>query len=59
LVVCGVFGGELSWVMFALEVVLVGVDFVLMFVFDEVDVGVGGWVVVEIGCCFVWFVWVV
>lgn len=48
-VVKGVFGGELFWVMLVIEVVIVVIDLVFMFVFDEVDVGIGGVVVIEVG----------
>jgi DNA repair protein RecN (Recombination protein N) len=42
-------GGELSRVMLALEVALVGADPVPTFVFDEVDAGIGGRAAVEVG----------
>jgi DNA repair protein RecN (Recombination protein N) len=45
----GASGGELSRVMLALEVALVGSDPVPTMVFDEVDAGVGGRAAVEIG----------
>ncbi len=45
----GASGGELSRVMLAVEVVLAGVAPVPVFVFDEVDAGVGGKAAVEVG----------
>lgn len=45
----GASGGELSRIMLALEVVLVGADPVGTLVFDEVDAGVGGRAATEIG----------
>jgi DNA repair protein RecN (Recombination protein N) len=42
-------GGELSRVMLALEVCLVGTDPVPTMVFDEVDAGVGGRAAIEVG----------
>ncbi len=45
----GASGGELSRVMLALEVVLAGRDPVPVFVFDEVDAGVGGKAALEVG----------
>jgi DNA repair protein RecN (Recombination protein N) len=45
----GASGGELSRVMLALEVCLVGSDPVPTLVFDEVDAGVGGRAAVEVG----------
>jgi DNA repair protein RecN (Recombination protein N) len=45
----GASGGELSRVMLALEVCLVGTDPVPTLVFDEVDAGVGGRAAVEVG----------
>jgi DNA repair protein RecN (Recombination protein N) len=45
----GASGGELSRVMLAVEVVLVGTDPVPTLVFDEVDAGVGGKAAVEVG----------
>ena len=45
----GASGGELSRVMLAVEVVFAGSDPVPTFVFDEVDVGVGGRAAVEVG----------
>jgi DNA repair protein RecN (Recombination protein N) len=45
----GASGGELSRVMLAVEVVLVGTDPVPTLVFDEVDAGVGGRAAVEVG----------
>ena len=45
----GASGGELSRVMLALEVCLVGTQPVPTMVFDEVDAGVGGKAAVEIG----------
>ncbi|MGN6598184.1 MAG: DNA repair protein RecN [Actinomycetes bacterium] len=45
----GASGGELSRVMLALEVVLAAADPVPVFVFDEVDAGVGGKAAIEIG----------
>lgn len=45
----GASGGELSRVMLAVEVVFAGTDPVPMYLFDEVDAGVGGKAAVEIG----------
>ncbi|WP_375476151.1 DNA repair protein RecN [uncultured Jatrophihabitans sp.] len=45
----GASGGELSRVMLALEVCLVGADPVPTLIFDEVDAGVGGRAAVEVG----------
>ncbi|HKC30082.1 MAG TPA: hypothetical protein VKB75_18850, partial [Jatrophihabitans sp.] len=45
----GASGGELSRVMLALEVCLVGTDPVPTLVFDEVDAGVGGRAAIEVG----------
>ncbi len=45
----GASGGELSRVMLALEVCLVGTDPVPTLVFDEIDAGVGGRAAVEVG----------
>ncbi|MCL2781866.1 MAG: DNA repair protein RecN [Actinomycetia bacterium] len=45
----GASGGELSRVMLAVEVCLVGTDPVPTLVFDEVDAGVGGRAAVEVG----------
>jgi DNA repair protein RecN (Recombination protein N) len=45
----GASGGELSRVMLALEVCLVGTDPVPTLVFDEVDAGVGGRAAVDVG----------
>ncbi len=45
----GASGGELSRVMLALEVALAGTSPVPVFVFDEVDAGVGGKAAVEVG----------
>ena len=45
----GASGGELSRVMLALEVALAGTSPVPVFVFDEVDAGVGGRAAVEVG----------
>jgi DNA repair protein RecN (Recombination protein N) len=45
----GASGGELSRVMLALEVCLVGTDLGATLVFDEVDAGVGGRAAVEVG----------
>ncbi len=45
----GASGGELSRVMLALEVALAGANPVPVFVFDEVDAGVGGRAAVELG----------
>jgi DNA repair protein RecN (Recombination protein N) len=45
----GASGGELSRVMLAIEVVFAGADPVPIFVFDEVDAGVGGKAAVEVG----------
>jgi DNA repair protein RecN (Recombination protein N) len=42
-------GGELSRVMLAIEVALAGEDPVPTMIFDEVDAGIGGGVVVEVG----------
>ena len=42
-------GGELSRVMLALEVALAGANPVPVFVFDEVDAGIGGRAAVEVG----------
>ncbi len=45
----GASGGELSRVMLALEVALAGANPVPVFVFDEVDAGIGGRAAVEVG----------
>lgn len=45
----GASGGELSRVMLAVEVALAGTSPVPIFVFDEVDAGVGGKAAIEIG----------
>lgn len=45
----GASGGELSRVMLAVEVVFAGAGAVPIFVFDEVDAGVGGRAAVEVG----------
>jgi len=45
----GASGGELSRVMLALEVSLAGANPVPVFVFDEVDAGIGGRAAVEVG----------
>jgi len=45
----GASGGELSRVMLALEVALAGAHPVPVFVFDEVDAGIGGRAAVEVG----------
>jgi DNA repair protein RecN (Recombination protein N) len=45
----GASGGELSRVMLALEVTLAGANPVPVFVFDEVDAGIGGQAAVEVG----------
>jgi DNA repair protein RecN (Recombination protein N) len=45
----GASGGELSRVMLALEVALAGANPVPVFVFDEVDAGIGGHAAVEVG----------
>ncbi|WP_426244764.1 DNA repair protein RecN [Nocardioides sp. LHG3406-4] len=45
----GASGGELSRVMLALEVSLAGTSPVPIFVFDEVDAGVGGKAAIEVG----------
>jgi DNA repair protein RecN (Recombination protein N) len=45
----GASGGELSRVMLAIEVVIAAVDPVPTFVFDEVDVGIGGAAAIEVG----------
>ena len=45
----GASGGELSRIMLAIEVVLAGKSSVPTYIFDEVDVGVGGKAAVEVG----------
>lgn len=44
-------GGELSRIMLALEVVLIGTDPAPILIFDEVDAGVGGAAATEVGRC--------
>lgn len=45
----GASGGELSRIMLAIEVVLAGKSSIPTYIFDEVDVGVGGKAAVEVG----------
>ena len=45
----GASGGELSRIMLAIEVVLAGRSSIPTYIFDEVDVGVGGKAAVEVG----------
>lgn len=45
----GASGGELSRIMLAIEVVLAGKSEIPTYIFDEVDVGVGGKAAVEVG----------
>ena len=45
----GASGGELSWIMLSLEVVLAASAPPSVFIFDEVDAGIGGRTAIEVG----------
>lgn len=50
-----VLGGELLWISLVIQVIMVQILCIFILVFDEVDVGIGGFIVEVVGqllCCF-------